>query len=138
MCCLSLTGCMQHNGNIGDWFGTWKLESMSVDGVDSPDYDGNIFFQFQTDVVRMVEVDTERPATRRECFGRWNENDRTLTLDFSYTADGMGSLFEPVPASLMHKGVNTLNVDSQSSKRMQWTMLLHDPDRTVTYYLKKQ
>lgn len=136
--CLTLSGCMQHNGDIGDWFGTWKLESITIDGTESADYQDNIFFQFQTDKVRIVAIDLEPPATRTECFGRWTETDKTLTIDLSHTSASNPGHFNPLPESLMTKGVNTFTIDSKSSKRMQWTMQTVNPERTVTYSLKKQ
>lgn len=135
--CFTLTGCMQHNGNIGDWFGTWKLESLTIDGSEDPTYEENLFFQFQTDIVRIVEVSIHEPATRTECFGRWEENDRTLTLDFSYTADGT-THFIPLPSTMLADDVNLLYIDSQTSKRMQWTLERTDPPATIVYTLKKQ
>jgi len=134
--CLTLSGCMQHNGDIGDWFGTWKLEAITVDGTEAPSYEGNIFFQFQTDIVRIVEVDTSLPATRTECFGRWEENDGILTLDFSYSADGINH-FTPMPETLLDKGINLLTIDSQTSKKMRLTGEKTDPAQTVVYTFRK-
>lgn len=136
--CLTLSGCMQHNGDIGDWFGTWKLESITIDGTLNADYQGNIFFQFQTDKVRIVAIDLELPATRTECFGMWTESDRTLTIDLSYTSDSNPGHFNPMPESMLAKGINTFSIDSKSSKQMQWTMLNGNSERTVSYTLKKQ
>lgn len=136
--CAGLNGCMQHNGRIGDWFGSWKLESISVNGTDDAAYAGNIFFQFQTDKVHIIEVDTSLPATRQDCFGRWAESDGTLVLDFSYTADGMSSHFIPMPQTMLSNDVNILKIDSKSSKRMQWTLEKTEPARTIVYKLKKQ
>ena len=102
--CLTLSGCMQHNGDIGDWFGTWKLESITIDGTESADYQDTIFFQFQTDKVRIVAIDLELPATRTECFGMWTETDKTLTIDLSHTSANNPGHFNPLPESLMIKG----------------------------------
>lgn len=138
LACVGLSGCMQHNGRIGDWFGTWKLESITVNGTDDTAYAGNIFFQFQTDKVHIIEVDTSVPTTRRDCFGRWEESDGTLILDFSYTADGTASQFIPMTQTLLSHDVNILTIDSQSSKRMEWTLDKADPSQTIVYKLKKQ
>lgn len=42
-----LTGCIQNNGNIGPWFGQWKVERLTIDGKDDPDYAGNAFSAFR-------------------------------------------------------------------------------------------
>lgn len=135
--CLTLSGCMQHNGNIGDWFGTWKLETITVNGAEDRSYQGNIFFQFQTDIVRIVQVDVSAPTPgRTECFGRWEENDGILTLDFSYSAEGINH-FTPMPETLLDKGINLLTIDSQTSKKMRLTGEKNDPAQTVVYTFRK-
>lgn len=131
---LALGGCMQHNGNIGDWFGTWKVETIAVDGTEEADYSGNLFFQFQTDIVRMVEVGAYQSYADR--FGSWEDEGSTLVLDFTYKADFSGS-FIPLPASHLDRARNLLHIDSKTSRHMQWT--LDKPDgTTITYTLKKQ
>ena len=47
---LSITGCTQNNGNIGNWFGQWRMDSYKVNGEVQEDYQGNIFFCFQSAV----------------------------------------------------------------------------------------
>lgn len=137
-CCLTLCGCMQHHGNIGDWFGTWKLTSMELDGVEDPSYDGNIFFQFQADIVRIVEVDPQVSNTFNNCFGHWADNGSTLTLDFSYDATDKTDDFTPPSATMLIHGINILHIDKSDSKSMVWTYNPPDSDLTVTYRLKKQ
>lgn len=131
---LTLGGCMQHNGDIGDWFGTWKLEAMTIDGAEDPSYEGNIFFKFQTGLVSMVEVYPYQEYTDR--FGTWQEVGSTLILDFGYTSDNKEA-FTPLPATRLAADENLLNIDHKSSRSMRWT--LHKPDgSTITYSLKKQ
>ena len=45
---LSITGCTQNNGNIGNWFGQWRMASYKVTGEVQEDYQGNILFCFQS------------------------------------------------------------------------------------------
>ena len=132
---LFLTGCMQHNGDIGDWFGTWHLESMTVNGVDDSAYEQNYFFQFQTDKVRLSRIKPTYPDLLEECFGRWEQTDNTLTLDFSYTS-ASGSYWTPWPGTYLAKGVNRLHIDKLTSKHLILT--LDSPERTVVYTLRKQ
>lgn len=137
---FSLTGCMQHNGHIGDWFGTWKLESITIDGASDPSYPGNIFFQFQTNVVRIAEVDTSVSNAVKECFGSWSETDNTLTLNFGYTSDANKDNFT-LPSILkpqLKQGENILSVSKESSRKMTWTLQEPDSPQTLTYTLKKQ
>lgn len=134
---LCLTGCMQHNGDIGYWFGTWHLESISVNGTDDPLYEGNFFFQFQTDKVRLSRISTTYPELLDECFGRWAQTDNTLTLDFSYTS-ASGSYWTPWAGTYLAKGVNVLNINTLTSKRLVLTLNDPDSDKTIVYTLRKQ
>ena len=135
---LGLSGCMQHNGRIGDWFGTWKLTEIKVDGTADQTYDGNIFFQFQTNVVRIVEVDVTTSNAYKDCFGSWSDDDATLVLNFSYTADGRDDNFNPPAITRLSREENILRVNKESSRAMTWTLQESGTNRTVTYRLKKQ
>lgn len=136
--CLGLSGCMQHNGRIGDWFGTWKLTEIEVNGSKDTEYDDNIFFQFQTDVVRIVEVDVSTSNSFKDCFGSWSDREATLVLDFGYTADNMDAGFTPPAITRLGREENILRVSKESSRAMTWTLQKPDSDQTVTYRLKKQ
>lgn len=130
-----LSGCMQHNGHIGDWFGTWHVESISTDSTPDEDYAGNVFFQFQASVVRAVEV---RPHEGYgDCFGAWAAEGNTLTIDYNYTTDSGPSYYRPLPATHMIKGLNVLTISERSARRMTWTMT-DAQGQTITFKLKKQ
>ncbi len=137
LCALCLSSCMQHNGDIGDWFGTWHLQTITIDGNEDTAYQGNYFFQFQTDKVRLSEVATNYPELLDECFGRWKQDDNTLTLDFSYTSNS-GDYWTPWPGTHLQKGINHLQILTLTSKTLILT--LHtptDPSQTITYTLTK-
>ena len=77
---LLLTGCTRNHGDIGIWFGTWHVESITIGG--SPvSHEGDYFFQFQSHAFRVSLVgDRERLI---ESFGTWNEGeDGQLTVTF--------------------------------------------------------
>lgn len=135
---LLLSSCMQHNGNIGDWFGTWKVESISINGISDAAYEGNLFFQFQTDIVCLNQVDTDVSNSSMRVFGRWRDEGSTLVLDFSYTADGMDGSFTPPEDTYLSKGENILKLQKESSRRMLWTLEKTDTSQIIIYSLKKQ
>lgn len=72
--------CSRNNGDIGVWFGLWKVESIEVDGEPAADYDGNVFFQFQGKVFNMRKITEHHVYT--DCFGNWEEKGETLKLTF--------------------------------------------------------
>lgn len=125
---------MQHNGRIGDWFGTWRLESITVNGDEDSAYAGNYFFQFQADKVRISEVDPVYPDLLNERFGTWQASAKVLELNFSYT--GGGNYWEPWAETYLENDVNILEITCMTSKRMVLT--LSRPDQTIVYTLCKQ
>lgn len=133
---LMLSSCMQHNGDIGDWFGTWKVESITIDGVEDAAYEGNLFFQFQTDIVCLNLVDTDVSNSSTRVFGRWKEEGSTLILDFSYYAEEQGGSFTPPSNTYLAHDENILRLKKDGSRRMTWT--LEQPAQVITYTLKKQ
>ncbi|MCM1450042.1 MAG: lipocalin-like domain-containing protein [Clostridiales bacterium] len=78
-----LCGCTRNNGDIGHWFGTWRVESITLDGHPDPDYPKPaMIWKFQSHIVMIMvpdEVEHSAPGT----IGTWNEKDGVLTLDFS-------------------------------------------------------
>lgn len=45
-----IAGCTRNDGDIGTWFGSWKLERITIDGLIDEKYKGDIFWQFQSSV----------------------------------------------------------------------------------------
>ena len=82
---LSLTFLLscQNNGDIGPWYGMWKLTSLTIDGEEDPDYNGNVFWKFQTGVVQMVRYYNNSGT----CTGTWKEKSGTLELTYIYSDD---------------------------------------------------
>lgn len=134
---LCLSSCMQHNGDIGDWFGTWHLQTITINGSEDAAYEGNYFFQFQTDKVRLSEVSTTYPETLQECFGRWEQTGNTLTLDFSYTSV-TGNYWTPWSGTYLEKGINHLEINTLTSKNLILTYHSPSTGQTITYTLHKQ
>lgn len=49
-------GCMQNDGNIGRWFGMWKVECIEHNDVALSDYHGNVVLKFQSGVMESCSV----------------------------------------------------------------------------------
>ena len=48
--------CTTNNGNIGEWMGRWKLTEIECNGSVVNDYEGNMFFAFQSTVFEVRKV----------------------------------------------------------------------------------
>ncbi|MDE6534892.1 MAG: lipocalin-like domain-containing protein [Muribaculaceae bacterium] len=133
---LLTASCTHNNGDIGFWFGTWQCEEITIDGVKKTDYTRNMFFKFQTNVCDIVVTYPHNEYRQR--FAEFKEhNDGTITLDFSYTADGDFAYdFNPPAESMLKKGLNVLHYDKINGKKLILTF--ENDDQTITYTLKKQ
>lgn len=134
-----LAGCTSNNGNIGDWFGTWHLLEIKVDGTADPAYQGNIFWQFQSDVINMTELTLGGYHDRTNHWGIWSQQGKTLCLDYNHpVAPGSTTHveeFEP-PTITRLPLESTLTIDHFTSSRL--TVTYQAPETTYQYILKKQ
>lgn len=135
----SLASCTHNNGDIGHWFGTWKLEKIEVDGVPQEDYKGNIIWKFQSDIVWMGVVnDAEHTVTNS--FGTWTCFEDILTLNFSYSDNnfpnpGTGQ-YAPPAQTLIPSGITEMTVLQLSSSRIKLLYKRSDGS-AVTYSLSR-
>lgn len=78
------SGCTHNNGDIGDWFGTWRVESMTIDGEPAPDYaPPYMIWKFQSSVVQMMTPPGDDHFYPIHT-GTWHEEDGMLYLDFTW------------------------------------------------------
>lgn len=131
---IMLSGCMHNNGDIGNYFGTWKVSTINVDGVDDPEYKENIFFQFQSDVFRLVQNRTQNDIT--EYFGTWSETDNIILLKLNYKVNPESEVYQIPPITRLIKGDNIIAVKHERNNRMIWTF--SSDGQTIIYTLKKQ
>lgn len=131
---IMLSGCMHNNGDIGNYFGTWKVSTINVDGVDDPEYKENIFFQFQSDVFRLVQNRTQNDIT--EYFGTWSETDNIMVLKLNYKVNPESEVYQIPPITRLIKGDNFIAVKHERNNRMIWTF--SSDGQTIIYTLKKQ
>ncbi len=121
-----LSSCTRNHGDIGMWFGTWHVESITAGG--SPvNVEGDYFFQFQSKVFRVSKVYGHEQLV--ESFGTWEEQDGTMTIDFP----DPGVFYIVMPGLESH---NAFTMSDVSSKKVTFTKV----DATgvsYTYQLKK-
>lgn len=79
----AMTSCMQCNGYIGIWFGSWVVEEITVDGEPDPAYPPEarrIFINFQGKVFGLAPMDMEY------VMGSWEESGDNLVLHAAFNA----------------------------------------------------
>jgi hypothetical protein len=133
MVVLALGSCTRNHGDIGIWFGTWHVESITAAGdiyqyIVPVDIEGDYFFQFQSKVFRVSQV-TEREQLV-ESFGTWVENGDIMTIDFPDPT----VYYIRVPGFEVH---NTFTVTTTSSREVTFTKT-DATGTTFAYHLKRQ
>jgi len=126
---LWLTGCTRNNGDIGIWFGTWHVTSITADGA-AVNYEGDYFFQFQTTVFRVSRVTDHEESV--ESFGTWSEDEDASTLTVNFVDPDVYYLYVPG-----FDTVNAFHVTRMSSSQVTFTRTADD-GVTYVYSLKKQ
>lgn len=81
---LASTSCTRNGGDIGIWFGTWAIDSVTVDGqkseLDPLGHGTAYYLQFQRSVVCLRYTDTLHNGG--ESYGNWAEESGTMTIAF--------------------------------------------------------
>lgn len=127
-------GCTRNNGDIGVWFGMWRLVAIDVDGVPSQDYRIPMMWKFQSSIVNMVEVyEHDYPVTH---FATWRElPDRRLEINFGHsdaeTPPGTGE-FAPPRVTHLPVGIAVLDIVRLTNRQM--TLTYHAPNGTLYTY----
>ena len=120
--------CTRNHGDIGIWFGTWHVESITASGTPVT-VEGDYFFQFQSHVFRVSLVRDHEQVV--ESFGAWEENEdgRTMTISFP----------DPDTYYIQMPGLDTDNhftVTRDSSHEVTFTKT-DTTGTSYTYHLKK-
>lgn len=132
-----MAGCTQNNGDIGPWFGTWRLDEILIDGDADENYRDNIIWKFQSDVISIVEVDDVNHEANPS-WGTWLLGDNTITLEFVYSDDIFGNSsdrYTPPAATHIPAGATTMRVEKLTKGEI--ILSYQSADCVYTYYLKK-
>lgn len=120
---LGLGACTHNNGDIGDFFGTWKLSEITIDGTNDSDYQGDVFWKFQASLIQMLTVD-DSTHDYSVSMGSWSQPlDNILRLDFTHTdtdhPEPGSSAYSPQPGlHLPSACVFDMDIISLSSGKM--------------------
>ncbi len=126
----ALVGCTQNKGDIGDWFGIWRVDSIEVDSKAAPDYDPPyMFWKFQSGVVQLLFITDESDHIADFCYGTWDDTDGYLTLNFDW------DLSIP-PAFTRLQIVTRLSILRHSGDRIE-LQYIDSNGNTINYKLQK-
>lgn len=131
------TGC-DNNGNIGRWYGAWRLQSVTVDGREYTGWQiegACTSFAFQNNIVNIQRTD-QYDDILDVAWGTWSEEGDRLTMDFSHSNGVNGSYLYKAPEWIgFDPGVTVLTV-SGSDDALTLTAT-HTNGTRWTYTLSK-
>ena len=127
MVVLALGSCTRNHGDIGPWFGTWHVESITANGAPVT-HEGDYFFQFQSKVFRVSMVGDREQLV--ESFGTWEESNSKMTINFP----DPDVYYISVPGLEEH---NDFTVTTSSSRKVTFTKT-DITGTTFAYHLEKQ
>ena len=83
---MLFSGCTRNNGDIGLWFGTWHMLSVTADGETETGYDKDIFWSFQNDILLLTRIQTGNDGIHcvERRYGTWREDGDMLFINFVY------------------------------------------------------
>ncbi|MDE5983000.1 MAG: lipocalin-like domain-containing protein [Duncaniella sp.] len=136
-----LTGCTQNDGDIGPWFGRWRLDKMTCDGKNMDIYaDADIrlvYWSFQNNIVRVAVQHAH--DVEEITFGRWSQQDDLLLLDFTASGDPVDNPGIFTPPAILHfesDEINRLTINEMTDSYLDLSH--HGADgRLYQYFLKK-
>ena len=137
--CIFLSGaCTQNDGHIGPLFGSWSLNSMSVDGELRESSDGHFTtMSFQSDIVMFVCADELHNTSKS--YATWSEHNDILTLNFSHYSDDIAEgtdAFGPPPCLDMPAGISDYQISKLNSSVLELIRVSGD-GRVYIYKFKK-
>lgn len=114
-----LLGACQNDGHIGYLYGTWRVDSYTVDGVTADTDWAVTTLSFQSDII-MVETVHDEYGTYSSFFGSWTEQDDLMIIDFDHVNDN-GPTQAPPALGWTNAGPMEMRVSDRSGRRVTWT-----------------
>lgn len=129
MILVLMSGCTRNNGDIGELFGQWRVTSIAVDGEEVQDYDGTLYFAFQSSVYCQKKVNefTHESDGR---YAAWRYEGSGIMVDFSEER------YAPFIITGMQMGQNYLEIELSKGDDLVFSYVNPEGVKYV-YVLKK-
>lgn len=136
---IAVTACTQNNGNIGHLFGSWVLQSATLNGEFYPMPSGtHTYWSFQADIIRIILEEEHHVAG--SSYGTFQELPHgIMRVNFTYSdnsnPEGSGIYSAPLWMGFPASGVFDLTV-SGSGDRLDITYI-KSPSEVFIYKFSK-
>ena len=121
---LTFNACTHNNGDIGDLFGTWKLQSITINGETDAEYHNNVLWKFQASIISMVRAD-DNTHDKFESWGTWSyaNDDSQIVMNFTHTDNDNvkpgSAKYSPLPETHLPGGTSfTLDIKKLNGSEM--------------------
>ncbi len=144
---VALSGCTHNNGDIGDLFGTWRLDRIVTtadDGSVASEEVTDVFWAFQNRIIMMERVLPYHETTKR--YGTWSRQaegaaDDVLLLSFGHSDDNRepGTSIYRVLSGIYLPDAEHITLRVRRLDGSQMTLEYQDPEAGLlrTYYFTK-
>lgn len=122
-------GCTRNNGDIGPLWGLWRVTSMTIDGEVNTQYDGCLYFAFQSSVFSMMTVN-EETHEQKSSYASWHYQGDDIIIDFCEPS------YSPIWGTGLKKGQNLVVIESANGNEMVFSCVNSD-DQKYVWALKK-
>lgn len=113
-------GCTRNNGDIGDLFGIWRLESITADGEEIEFLEGEtraLTWSFQSHIILIRTIYDYNESGG--FFGTWTKENSVLILNFTHEIEsGAGGFRPPTVLHLNPDGITTLSIHTLTSRHL--------------------
>lgn len=123
------SSCTRNNGDIGELFGLWRVTAIEVDGVNRSDYNGTIYFAFQSSVFSQ-KLMNEETHWADDFFASWKYQGKDIIIDFS------DKRYTPIAITGMQQGQNLVTVESITGRKLILSYVCPDGEKYVYYLVK--
>lgn len=127
--CVMLMSCTRNDGDIGDFFGMWRVVTLEADGEAVAGYNGTLYFMFQSSVYGQKIVNEEMHWDDN-VFASWRQEGKTLIIDFS------DDQYAPFAITGMINDVNYVEIVNVSNREMELSYV-NPSGVKYSYSLKK-
>lgn len=138
---ISFTSCVTNNGDIGDLYGAWALDKITIDGIEQTSWhDGGWYceWRFQNNIIQIHRFNTLHDYSHST--GTFTHEGKTLDVNFTHSDDDNPAGTGPYNAPTwiyFSPGSTTFNIDRLSSSDMVLTTA-NNQNQIITYYLSKR
>lgn len=100
----AMMACTHNDGDIGDLYGVWCLEQVTVDGIPADMHAGGLVLVTLSFQNAILEINTTYPHNElHTCLANWQRDGQTLIFDFD-NSDASGNTARYTPPAILGMG----------------------------------